>query len=424
MEIPTLSVSEIVHEIKANLESEYTQLAIEGEISNLSGSAAGHYYLTLSDKHAGISCALFKGDALRNPIIRRLKDGDKVIVQGSIGVYAKRGTFQIIAKRIVPAGKGDLKAQFEKLKQKFIAKGYFDENIKKEIPKLAKNIAIITALKGAALQDFLNVMKRRCVWYNLTIIPAVVQGDGCPSSVIKGINQAEELAKFDVLVIARGGGSMEDLWGFNDEELIERAFKCQIPIISAIGHQVDFSLLDFVSDLRCETPTSAAEVLSHEHTILRERLKNSAKNLRLLTIELKSIVERKLQNIHPLRVLNLLKTNIHNSAMRLEKLNISLRPDPIRIYEFAQNIDDLMTRMFGVVENKCKDQLYDLEKRHSRLTALDPSSVLKRGYSIVSQKDGKLLTSSRDFAKISLKETLQIRFSDGVGEVKKIKDEI
>ena len=196
-----LSVTEIVNSVKQNLESEFRNISVEGEISNFSGSAAGHFYFTLSDANSGISCAIFKMDALRNPIVRRLKNGDKIIVNGSIGVYTKRGTFQIIAKRITPAGKGDLKAEFEKLKQKFIAKGYFEDQHKKEIPLLAKKIGVITALKGAALQDFLNIMKRRTVWHNIIIIPAVVQGDDCPRSVISAINKAEKLNDIDVLVI-------------------------------------------------------------------------------------------------------------------------------------------------------------------------------------------------------------------------------
>jgi exodeoxyribonuclease VII large subunit len=422
MSIRTLSVSEIVNSVKQNLESEFRNIVVEGEVSNLSGSAAGHFYFTLSDNNSGISCAIFKMDALRNPLIRRIKNGDKIHVSGSIGVYAKRGTFQIIIKRISPVGKGDLKAEFEKLKKRFIDKGYFEQDHKKEIPLLAKKIAVITALKGAALQDFLNIMKRRTVWHNIVIIPAVVQGDDCPRSVISGIDKAEKLGDIDVLVITRGGGSLEDLWGFNNEKLVERAFKCNIPIVSAVGHQVDFSLLDFVSDLRCETPSSAAEVLSHEHTRLKNRLFSNAKNLRLLTIELKSIVEKKLHKIHPLSVLNLIKNNLYTQQKKLESLNLCDKLDPVRVMEYSQNIDDLVSRLASNVDNKAKSSKNELEYLHARIKGLNPRDVLKRGYSILSDKNGKILTSSKEFDKISVNETLKINFSDGVGKVQKLKD--
>lgn len=416
----TLSVSEIINAIKSQLEGEFQAITVEGEVSNLSGSAAGHYYFTLSDKSASISCALFKMDALRNPIIRKCKNGDKIIVSGPISVYSRRGTFQLIAKRISPVGQGDLKAQFEELKRKLTSEGLFDLDIKKPIPPLPKRIAVITALGGAALQDFLNIIRRRSSWYDISIIPAVVQGDKCPSSVISAINTAERKGDFDVIVITRGGGSLEDLWGFNSEALVRKAFECRIPIVSAVGHQVDFSLLDFVSDLRCETPSSAAEILTTEQVRLSERLRQNAKHLRSLAIEFKGEIERKTEKFNPINMIPMLLNSIKDQRERLENVNLSKKVDPVGVYGHFQSLDNSLERI------KERSLFYTLDKEHRLLRAkavldsLNPKGVLKRGYTMLEEDSGKMLTSYAEFVKIDETKSLKITFSDGSGKVKKI----
>lgn len=415
-----LSVSEIIFTIKNQLEEEFPTITVEGEVSNLSGSSAGHYYFTLSDKNASLSCALFKMDALRNPFIRKCKNGDQVLITGPISVYAKRGTFQLITKRITPAGKGDLKEQFEALKRQLTSEGLFELELKKEIPKLPKKIAIITALGGAALQDFLNIIKRRSSWFDICIIPAVVQGDNCPRSVISAIDKAENKGDIDVLVIARGGGSLEDLWGFNDERVVRRAFECKIPIISAIGHQVDFSLLDFVSDLRCETPSSAAEILTTEQVKLEERLNQNAKMLRSLAIEFNSEIERKIEKYNPLNMLPLLNRKINAQRQRLEDVNPTRKSDPVGVYENYQNIDSYIARLKEIIKDRTLDKKNQLLRNKAVLDSLSPSRVLKRGYAMVEQSTGKVLTSYKEFDKIDTNEHLKISFHDGVGKVKKV----
>jgi exodeoxyribonuclease VII large subunit len=417
----TSTVSDLIFAVKNSLEGEFLDVTVEGEITNLSGSAAGHYYFTLSDRNAAVSCALFKMDALRNPIIRRVKNGDKIIIKGPISVYAKRGTFQIIAKRITPFGTGDLKEQFEKLKQKFNALGYFNEEHKKQIPNLPTKIAIITAMKGAALQDFLNIMKRRSSSYDITIIPAVVQGDTCARTVIKGIDSAEKLGNVDVLVIARGGGSLEDLWGFNDEKLVERAFKCTIPIISAIGHQVDFSLLDFVSDLRCETPSSAAEILSQGQLDAKQRLHQKGRELRFLTIELKTEIEAKLHRVNPVNIAPLLGSIIANEKNKLDRINPVTRVDLLGVYEKHQNLDFSIEKLIRNVNLNWKQSDLKINNRKKLLDSLNPHNVLGRGYSYISTDAGKVLASKVDFDAMAVGEKLLINFNDGVGPVQKIK---
>lgn len=415
-----LSVSEIIYTIKNQLEEEFPNIAVEGEVSNLSGSSAGHYYFTLSDKNASLSCALFKMDALRNPFIRKCRDGDKILVSGPISVYAKRGTFQLIAKRVTPAGKGDLKEQFEALKLKLTSEGLFDIATKKEIPKLPKKIGVITALGGAALQDFLNIIKRRSNWYDVCIIPAVVQGDSCPRSVMAAIDKAEKKGDIDVLVITRGGGSIEDLWGFNDEALVRKAFACEIPIISAIGHQVDFSLLDFVSDLRCETPSSAAEILTTEQVKLEERLKQNAKMLRSILIEFNRDIERQIEKYNPLNMLPLLNRRLNIQRERLELVNPTRKSDPVGIYEQFQNIDTYIARLREFIKENTVDKKNQLLRNKAVLDSLNPTKVLGRGYTMIEQVSGKVLTSYKEFDKIDAKEDLKISFHDGVGLVKKV----
>lgn len=203
-----LSVSQLVNNVKQILEGEFRFLKVEGEISNLSSSSAGHYYLTLSDRDSSISCALFRGDALRNPEVRKLKDGDKVIVTGSIGVYSKRGTFQVIIKTIAPSGKGDLMAQFELLKKKLASEGLFDLENKTPLPKLPKRVAVITAKGAAALQDFLNVFERRSLWMDILLVPSLVQGDQAPKELVNALKRVIkyhlEGNPIDVVVLTRG----------------------------------------------------------------------------------------------------------------------------------------------------------------------------------------------------------------------------
>ena len=309
------SVTEVVSSIKNSLEKEYFNLTILGEVSNLSLSSAGHYYFNLSDKNCSISCALFKMDALRNPAIRKIKNGAKVLLRGPISVYAKRGTFQVICKSIIPYGEGDLKAQFDFLKEKLNSQGYFDPQKKQLIPTLPTRIAIITALQGAALQDFLNIMKRRSFHYQVTIVPSIVQGDDCPRSLIKALTKVEKVGGFDVVVLARGGGSMEDLWGFNDEELVKKIFSMSIPTISAIGHQIDYTLSDYVCDMRCETPSAAAEILSQGQTQVIQNLKVAGKSLKNSFKIFKSDVLGRLQGVSPKYLRNSIQLLMKNHKL-------------------------------------------------------------------------------------------------------------
>lgn len=419
MEIKPLAVSQVIHSIKRTLETEYRDITVVGEISNLSLSSAGHYYFTLSDDQASVSCALFKMDAFRNPAIRKIKNGDQILVRGPVSLYAKRGTFQIICKRVTPFGVGNLMAQFEQLKLKLQKEGLFAAEHKLPIASLVKNVVVITALRGAALQDFLNVMRRRGRWYHITIVPSIVQGDDCAPSIIRSIEKAEDLNP-DVIVITRGGGSMEDLWGFNDENLVRKAFECAIPIISAVGHQVDFSLLDFVADYRCETPSTAAELITQSHMELSHRLTHSLKDLKSLFLQFKNRVVQKIDKVNPLKVLHKVNQNIHQRKMQLERLQLSQRADILGINEKYMEIDDYLFRINNQLSRSLESSQHKLGLLHNTLKGLNPDNVLGRGYSYLQTEKGKVISNLKDFDKLKTNELLITRFQDGEGKVIKV----
>lgn len=414
------SVSDLVGSIKSSLEDQFQEVMVQGEVTNLSPSGAGHWYFTLSDENASISCALFKGDALRNPLIRNLKDGDKIVIVGPISVYAKRGTFQLLAKRIFPAGEGQLKLQYERLKARLSQEGLFDIERKKAVPLFPKRIAVITAEHGAALQDFLNVMKRRSLWLDILIVPALVQGDGAPRSLLSALKKAEALSDIDVIVMTRGGGSMEDLWAFNDEHLIRAIADCKIPVISAVGHQVDFTLCDYVSDHRSETPTAAAETLSQPQTELKSRLVFCQTHLKSDLFKLYQHVQLMTQKFHPRELLNLMRTKIHEAEKRLSEIHLKNRAaELIGLPEASQRVDESILKLTHAMDMNSRAVSDKLTRLEQVMSALNPSSVLNRGYSYVKTAEGKVVTTVKEFEKIKKGTKIDIILHDGKGSALK-----
>ena len=414
---PTVSI--IVEKIKNLLEGEFTITSIQGEISNLSPSSAGHYYFTLSDENASLSCAMFKMDALRNPLIRSLKDGDRVVLTGAISVYVKRGIFQLIAKRVYPAGVGDLKIQFERLKAKYASLGYFDAERKREIPAFPKRIAIITAIHGAALQDFLNIMYRRALWLDVLIIPAVVQGEKSAESIVKAMNIAQEQKDIEVIVLARGGGSIEDLWSFNDPLVVESIYQSKIPVISAIGHQVDFTLSDYCADLRAETPSAAAEVLSQPHTLIDKKLKELGQSLAIKQQDVLRTLEKKLERLHPRLILEKIQDKLVAHRKKLESLRIDTKLYELtRIHEHNQFVDELKTRMILSLEKNIGDKKNKLEVISKILEMTNPKNILKRGYAYISTPEGEIIKNAKNILE-SKEKKFVITFADGDVELTK-----
>lgn len=423
------TVQQIVERIRADLEDQFRDISIEGEISNLTSSSSGHWYFTLSDSEASIKCAIFKMDAMRLPMLRQLKNGDKVEAFGKIGVYVKRGEFQLIARKIVSAGEGDLQKKLEELKARLAKEGLFDQASKQPIPKLPRRIGVITAEKAAALQDFLNIYERRSLWMDILISPALVQGDAAPLSLVKALHrliaydqQAEEGKKLDLIVITRGGGSVEDLWAFNDEGLAYEIFNCPIPIISAVGHEVDFSICDYVADLRCETPSAAAEVLTEGMVQLKERMKRSRKSLHTYgQLTVLSMKERLLRAT-PRRILSLIMDKVHRSMNRLERMRGTiLAPSFFRFSEHYQNLDYLVERMASSISSGLERKSLELEQLQALLSALGPNKILQRGYAIITSASGKVIDQTSSFDQLPDGESMSIRFKDGQRSIRKEK---
>jgi exodeoxyribonuclease VII large subunit len=414
------TVSDLVGSIKDVLEEQFQEVMVQGEVTNLAPSGAGHWYFTLSDENACISCALFKGDALRNPLVRNLKNGDKIVVVGPISVYQKRGSFQLLAKRIFPAGEGQLKLQYERLKARLSQEGLFDLEKKKNIPQFPRRVAVITAEHGAALQDFLNVMKRRSLWLDILIIPALVQGEAAPRSLVQGIKKAEAIKDVEVIILTRGGGSIEDLWAFNDENLVRAIHNCPVPVISAVGHQVDFTLCDYVADLRCETPTAAAETLSQPQTELKARLVFCQTHLKSDLFKLYQHIQLLIQKFHPRELLNLMKQRVNEAQMRLSQVHLKERaPELIGLLEAGQRVDEAILRLRHASELKERSLAEKLVRLEQVLGALNPSNVLNRGYSYITVQDGAVVTSAKEFQASPPGSRIEIHFHDGNGSALK-----
>lgn len=421
MASPAQSVSQLVHDIKDLLEGNFQQVLVKGEVTNLSRSSTGHWYFTLSDPISSISCALFKMDAMRNPIINKVKEGDEITIAGSIGLYTKRGTFQVIARKVIVEGKGSLKEQFEKLKKKLAKEGLFDLDRKKPIPKFPNKVAIVTAPGAAALQDFLNVMMRRSFGFHLVLVPALVQGDAAPAAIIKALDKIKQVGDFDLVVVTRGGGSLEDLWAFNNESLARAISEIEIPVISAVGHQVDFTLSDFVSDLRCETPSAAAEVISQPQIELSKEVDHLYARMKPILPEIIATHKDSLQRFSPMQVWSIIQDQFVEMKKRLESCSLKNREfELIGTHEYHLQLDENITTLKKVMTEILVKYQHRINSKQDMLQALNPNNVLNRGYSYLSDNSGKVVDSMSMFDKLDNKEKLKVRFHDGVGNVQKV----
>src|SRR3984957_18663367 len=264
------SVSDVNKAVKATLESQYKLLWIKGEISNFKPHSSGHFYFSLKDSKAQISAVMFRG--FNQGLKFRPQDGLEVIVRGKITVYEPRGNYQIFCELMEPMGAGALQLAFEQLKKKLQAEGLFEAARKRPLPRLPKHVAGVTSPTGAAIRDILNVLGRRFKGLRVTLIPAVVQGDAAPRSVVAAIELACRLPDVDVMIVGRGGGSIEDLWAFNDERVARAIAASRVPTISAVGHEIDFTIADFVADLRAPTPSAAAELVCRNAAEISDRI--------------------------------------------------------------------------------------------------------------------------------------------------------
>lgn len=365
-------------------------ISVSGEISNCKYHSSGHIYFTLKDEDAVLLAVMFAGNA--RSLKFRLNEGQKVIVKGSINVYERDGKYQLYAKEISLDGQGDLYKKFENLKKELEEMGMFDASYKKPIPKYATKIGVVTASTGAAIQDIINITKRRNPYVKLYLYSAIVQGSEAAASIVSGINCLDDMG-LDVIIIGRGGGSIEDLWGFNEEIVARAIFNCNTPIISAVGHEVDFTIADFVSDMRAPTPSAAAELAVFDYRDFEEKINNY-----------KSLLKRSLVN------------NFEKKKLLLESLKerIRLRSPKDRIMKKRQDADVLLDKIGQKMILRMKNSRMRLSVDAEKLNGLSPLNKLSKGYGYISDGQGKQVNSVE---KVKSGDLLDVYVTDGKMEV-------
>lgn len=390
----TLTVSQLTFHIRKLLENdpELGDVWVSGEISNLSRPNSGHIYFTLKDKNASLRCVMWKTDAMRLRV--NLQDGMAIEAHGKIAVYEPQGQYQLVANQIQAKGEGALYQEFLRLKSMLEAEGLFNPENKRDIPQLPKTIGIVTSQTGAALRDMLNTIRRRLPIVKIILAPSLVQGAEAPSAIVKAIDSLIKQSP-DVIIIARGGGSIEDLWAFNDEGVVRAVANSKIPIICGVGHETDFTLSDFAADLRAPTPTAAAE-LATQITIDYLQVLVADFSTRLTSLTLNFVAEQK--NF----LLTLASGLKYNSPER-------------RIESEYQNLDELSRRAYSSLIHRIQLHQSNVDGMSKRLNALNPEGVLSRGYAIITRKDDGLVVSKVSQAKGEMK----VRVSDGEFEIKK-----
>ena len=373
------------------------RICIKGEVSNCKYHTSGHIYFTLKDATGTLNAVMFAG--YRRGMKFTMKEGDNVIVTGSIEIYERDGKYQLYAKEIELDGAGNLYLRFEALKKELEEMGMFAPEYKKPIPKYAKRVGVVTAPTGAAVQDIRNISSRRNPYVQLILYPALVQGDGAAASIVRGIETLDRMG-LDVIIVGRGGGSIEDLWAFNEEEVARAIFNCNTPIISAVGHETDTTIADFVSDMRAPTPSAAAELAVFDYRIVKEQLEvlhrrmyqNMAQKLSLSRMRMQTM-EMKLRNLSP---------------------ENRLRENRMYVAELQQRMEQWMQRIF-------MDKKHQVAILSERMERVSPLRKLSSGYAYVADEKGKAITST---TQVKCGEAVSIHLLDGrlQAEVKEIEN--
>lgn len=433
-----LSVEELTHRITSLIEEGIGTIWVEGEVSNLRRQASGHCYFTLKDEAAQLSCVLF-ARSLAAQGKRDLRDGLQVQLYGQISVYQPRGQYQLMVKLVQAKGEGGLQVRFEELKRRLAAEGLFDENRKKVLPRYPRRIGVVTSPTGAAIRDFLHVLHRRHPSLRVVLHPVRVQGKGAAAEIAAAITEfssaSEEIGSVDVIVVTRGGGSLEDLWEFNEEVVARAIAASSIPVVSAIGHEIDFSIADFVADLRAPTPSAAAELLSADGI---ELLSRASALVARIGREAKAVVERHQEVAYRLSLSSLFREPLRRLAevrqtsdrfeeifsdaveRRLEQLRASLstsrvaiksahpREQMMRVRQRLANID---THLITRLDHRMERERGRYARLQSALAALSPEATLARGFSITRTAAGRVVTQA---AQVSTGDRLCIQLAEGV----------
>lgn len=389
MDLKIYTVSNVNKYIKMTFDNDtfLNNIAIRGEITNFKAHQSGHLYFTLKDEISTIKCVMFKNAADKIDI--DLKDGDKVVIAGTISVYEAGGSYQVYVKHITRDGVGDLYKKFEELKIKLEQQGLFDLSHKKKIPFLPARVGVITSSTGSVIRDIINVSTRRYDKANILLYPATVQGDNTAKTVIDGINVFNNKYAVDVIIIARGGGSFEDLFGFNDEALARAIFESKIPIISAVGHETDFTICDFVSDLRAPTPSAAAELVYPMGIDILNKIET-------YNIRLKAGIRNTIQN-----------RKKYLGMLTIERLGKSPK-DLISKYRIMN--DNFVSLIEKNIKNKLNESKLNYQKHIALLDSFSPLKTLSRGYSVVQNDKGEIINKKKS---VKVGDSLNIRVIDG-----------
>ena len=407
--IAAISVSQLNRRVKTLIEQGMTRLWVEGEISNLSRPASGHIYLSLKDDAAQVSAAWFR-QRQRAPAIG-FKNGDRVLAYGRVSLYEARGNYQLIIEQLEPAGEGILKRRFDALKLKLANEGLFDEDRKQALPELPNRIGVITSPSGAAIRDVLSVLNRRFPAIPIVIYPAAVQGDAAPGELISALSQAVDRDECDVLIVCRGGGSLEDLWAFNDELLARAIVDCPIPVVSAVGHEVDFTSADFVADVRAPTPSGAAEIIvpSQDDWLRRiaglatriarvgqRALEDKAQELdwlgrRLVASSPAATLQRQRDSLREYsgRLTSSIQQQLLRQQNQLQTTSgelLKLSP-ALSVQRSINQLNQLRQRLATATRNSVSDTSHKIALLGRALQSVSPLATLDRGYAIVKRED-------------------------------------
>jgi exodeoxyribonuclease VII large subunit len=433
-----ISVSQLTRQIRSLLEGEIGQVWVEGEISNHRLQSSGHHYFTLKDATAQISCVMFRGAATR--LSTRLADGAQVQVHGELSVYEPRGQYQLVVRSVQGKGQGALQAKFEALKQALAAEGLFDAEHKQAIPRFPAVIALVTSPTGAAIRDMLNILTRRAPWVQVVVYPVRVQGQGAELEIAQALEDLNEAASRglpvpDTIILGRGGGSLEDLWNFNEECVARAIYASRIPIISAVGHEIDFTISDFVADLRAPTPSAAAELVAPDGADLQRQLDAYQRSMlqRLQTLlehqtKVIDLTSRGALMLEPQRQLDVAAQRLDDLEQRwgqaakesllrrVEQLHTweqtLTQYHPVKILADAgHQIEMAQLRLHQNLEQRLKSHMERMQRMKDKLRLLGPQSVLSRGYSYTTRKDGSVVHSINQLQK---GEVMMTQLADGL----------
>ena len=428
-------VSELAEILRGLLEDSLPRIWVQGEISNLSRPASGHWYFTLKDDRAQIRCAMFKGANFH--VRPQPKDGDQVLVRGQVTLYPARGDLQLICEHLEPAGEGALLRAFEQLKARLAAEGLFDEKLKRLLPRVPRAIGVITSATGAAVQDILTTLSRRFPLGQVYLLPVPVQGTEAAPAIVRALEDLPKKAPVDVIILARGGGSLEDLWAFN-EEVVARAIRaCAVPVISGVGHEIDFTIADFAADMRAPTPTAAAELVSpdvadwmRQLRRLSEELSDAISQTLIEQTERLQRTESRMQLLHPGRRLNEVAPRLDELSLRLtqarihflERLRTRWQSVQARLHNAHPAISmrihltqtrSMEIRLRGLMTLRLQQSRASLNQAQSVLQSLSPRAVLERGYAVARTRAGVVVT---DASTLATGDALEILLARGAVE--------